>query len=72
LQNNQKLIVTLSESLQQDNLGSIIFDIDVISTGLQKTEYEFLLSHLNNLHAIAYNVFHGSISQKYLAFLNGE
>lgn len=72
LQNNHKLIVTLSESLQQDNLGFIIFDIDVISSGLQNTEYQLLLSHLNELHAIASDVFHSSISQKYLTFLSGE
>ena len=72
LQNNNKLIVSVSESLQQDNLGSIIFDIDVICMDLQKTDYELLLSHLCHLHAIASDVFHSSISHKYLAFLKGE
>lgn len=72
LQNNHKLTVTLSESLQQDNLGAIIFDIEVISTTLQHTDYEFLLSHLNILHDIASDVFHSSISQQYKSTLNGE
>ena len=72
LQNHHKLIVTISESLQNDSLGNIVFDIDVISTSFQQTDYESLRIHLDGLHAIASDVFHSSISQKYLAFLQGE
>lgn len=72
LQNNKKLIVTLSESLQQDRLGSIIFDIDVLITALEQTEYEYLVTQLDDLHNVASEVFHSSISQKYEAILNGE
>ena len=72
IENDKKLTVTLSESLQQSSLGSIVFDIDVISTAVQRTDYEFILSLLDSLHVIASDVFHTSISKKYETLLNGD
>lgn len=69
LQNNHKLIVSLSESLQPNSLGSIIFDIDVISFDLPSTDCEYLMNILDQLHEIASQVFQSSISEKYQSLL---
>jgi uncharacterized protein (TIGR04255 family) len=68
-----RVIVTLSEPVQGENKGSIIFDIDVISSPIdQKVEWSDLCKRLEQLHTIAWEIFSTSLTAKYEALLRGE
>ncbi len=73
LENNCRLIVTISEPNVKDKKGGIVFDIDVISTISNcNADLKVIYEHLENLHNIAWIVFSSSLSPKYEALLSGE
>lgn len=68
-----RLIVTLSESMQKDTRGSIVFDIDVLSPLKgEKMDWNTIRDHLEKLHNMVWEVFSTSLSKKYETLLNGE
>lgn len=73
LKKNIRLIVTLSESIQEETKGSIIFDIDAIISFEEKIiNWDILKKNLEDLHSIVWEVFSTSFSEKYEALLKGE
>jgi uncharacterized protein (TIGR04255 family) len=72
LQKNVRLIVTLSEPIQNAQ-GNIIFDIDVISFLEDEIiDWRVINDHLEKLHNLVWDVFSTSLSQKFETLLNGE
>jgi uncharacterized protein (TIGR04255 family) len=73
LENDRRLIVTLSEPNQKDMKGNIIFDIDVVLIFKDKNmDLNGIKNHLEELHDMVWKVFSTSISSKYEDLLNGE
>lgn len=73
LEKNVRLIVTLSEPMQKETHGNIIFDIDVILSLEEKiVDWNIIKNHLEDLHNMVWKVFSTSLSQKYETLLNGE
>lgn len=73
LTKDQRVIVTLSEPVQDTGHSGIIFDIDIIAL-LESggSDWSNIITQLNRLHDIAWTVFSDSLSSKYEALLNGE
>lgn len=72
LEQNRKLVVTISESLQQDHFGAIVFDIDAICVCPEGADADSLFVLLEDLHDIISDVFHTSLSKKYQSRLMDE
>lgn len=70
---NIRLIVTLSEPIQDKARGNFIFDIDVISLfNKDNVNLQEIEDKLITMHNLAWEVFSSSLTQKYTNLLNGE
>jgi uncharacterized protein (TIGR04255 family) len=72
LQKNVRLIITISEPLQNALQGNFIFDIDVLCSLEKKiVDWREVEYHLEKMHSLIWEVFSTSLTEKYETLLNG-